>query len=98
VRVLQNCLERAVILSDGETIFAKHLNLSGEELSRVEDPFAALDLTGSLADITGRAVAEVERRAIKQALTETNGDAPRAADRLQIGYKVLTSKMKALGI
>jgi DNA-binding NtrC family response regulator len=43
-------------------------------------------------------VAEVERQAIRQALADANGDGPRAADRLQIGYKVLTSKMRALGL
>jgi DNA-binding NtrC family response regulator len=98
VRELQNCLERAVILVDGETIFPKHLNLMAESLSRPEPPLADLDLSGSLADITNRAMVEVERRAIQQALAEANGDGPRAADRLQIGYKVLTAKMKSLGI
>jgi DNA-binding NtrC family response regulator len=98
VRELQNCLERAVILSDGDTIFPKHLNLIGEDLSRPESIVPQLDLTGSLSDITSRAVAEAERLAIRQALAETNGDGPRAADRLQIGYKVFTAKMKALGL
>jgi DNA-binding NtrC family response regulator len=98
VRELQNCLERAVILVDGETIFPKHLNLMAEPLTKPEHPLAALDLTGSLADITHRAVAEIEKRAIQQALAEVNGDAPRAADRLQIGYKVLVQKMRALGL
>jgi transcriptional regulator with PAS, ATPase and Fis domain len=97
VRELQNCLERAVILADGETIYPKHLNLVAQELSRPE-PAPQIDLSGSLHEITGRAVAEVERQAIRQALADANGDGPRAADRLQIGYKVLTSKMRALGL
>jgi transcriptional regulator with PAS, ATPase and Fis domain len=98
VRELQNCLERAVILADSETIYPKHLNLVAENMARHETPALQLDLSGSLADITSRAVVEAERQAIRQALVDTNGDAPRAADRLQIGYKVLTAKMKALGI
>ena len=98
VRELQNCLERALILADGETIFPKHLNLSAEPLSRPDQPLADLDLTGSLADITHRAMAEVERRAIQQALADANGDGPRAADRLQISYKAFAAKMKALGL
>jgi transcriptional regulator with PAS, ATPase and Fis domain len=98
VRELQNCLERAVILADGETIFPKHLNLAAEDLSRHEPPTPQFDLSGTLADITHRVVAEAERQAIRQALADANGDGPRAADRLQIGYKVLTAKMKALGI
>ena len=98
VRELQNCLERAVILSDGDTIYPKHLNLVIEDFTRVENPLAHLDLAGSLADVTHRALIEVERQAIRRALVEANGDLARAADRLQIGYKVLTSKMKALGL
>jgi DNA-binding NtrC family response regulator len=98
VRELQNCLERAVILADGDTIFPKHLSLNAESLSRPENPLADLDLSGSLAQITERAVIEVERQAIKQALAETNGDGPRAADRLQINYKAFTAKVKALGL
>ena len=97
VRELQNCLERAVILADGETIYATHLNLVAQELSKPE-PAPSVDLSGSLAEITGRAVAEAERQAIRKALAEANGDGPRAADRLQIGYKALTSKMRSLGL
>ena len=98
VRELQNCLERAVILTDGDTIYPQHLRLVVETLSRPEDPFAGFDFSGSLTDITNRALAEVERRAIQTAIEEANGDGPRAADRLQIGYKVLTAKMKTLGL
>jgi DNA-binding NtrC family response regulator len=98
VRELQNCLERAVILSDGDTIYPKHLNLVVEDFTRVENPLAHLDMSGSLADVTHRAVQEVERQVIRQALADSNGDAARAADRLQIGYKVLTGKMRALGL
>jgi two-component system response regulator AtoC len=98
VRELQNCLERAVILSEGDTIFPKHLNLVVEDFTRPENPLAHLDLSGSLADVTHRAVMEVERQVIKQALADANGDLARASDRLQIGYKVLAAKMRALGM
>jgi DNA-binding NtrC family response regulator len=98
VRELQNCLERAVILTDGDTIHPKHLNLVAEDFSRPENPLAHIDLSGSLADVTNRAVAEAERQAIRHAISEAGGDVPRAADRLQIGYKQLVSKMKALGL
>jgi DNA-binding NtrC family response regulator len=98
VRELQNCLERAVILTDGDTIFPKHLNLAAQELTRPDPTLPQLDLSGTLAEITNRAVADAERQAIRQALADANGDAPRAADRLHIGYKMLTAKMKALGL
>ena len=98
VRELQNCLERAVILSNGDTLYPKHLNLVVEDLKRLENPLAHLDMSGALADVTTRAVAEVERQVIRGALAEAHGDLARAADRLQIGYKILSSKMKALGL
>jgi DNA-binding NtrC family response regulator len=98
VRELQNCLERAVILAEGETITPKHFNLKVDEFLKPENPLAALDMSGSLAEITRRALDEVERQAIQRSLEETNGDIVRAAERLQIGYKALTTKMRALGI
>ncbi len=98
VRELQNCLERAVILADGDAIHPKHLSLQAENFTPPENPLARLDLSGSLASVTNRALAEVERQTIKQALLESNNDAVRASDRLKIGYKQLVAKMKSLGL
>jgi DNA-binding NtrC family response regulator len=98
VRELQNCLERAAILVDGDTIYPKHLNLTLEDFSPPANALANLDFSGSLADVTARAVAEVERQAIRRALDQASGDAARAADQLQVGYKVLLAKMKTLGV
>ena len=98
VRELQNCLERAVILADGDTLTPKHFNLKVEEYVKPENPLATLDMSGSLATITKRAVEEVERQAIRLALEQSNNDILRAADRLQMGYKALTTKMRALGV
>lgn len=98
VRELQNCLERAVILADGGTIYPKYLNLTVEDFSPPPNPLSHLDLSGSLLDVTSRAIVEVERQAIRQALAEANHDVARAADRLQVGYKQLLAKMKTLGL
>jgi DNA-binding NtrC family response regulator len=98
VRELQNCLERAVILADGDTIHPKHLNLSAENLSPPERIAAPLDLSGSLAEVSARAVADAERQAIQKALADHKGDPTRAADRLQIGYKTLVAKMRDYGL
>jgi DNA-binding NtrC family response regulator len=98
VRELQNCLERAVILADGDTIHPKHLNLALPDFAQHDRTAPPLDLSGTLADVTARAVAEAERLAIRKALQEANGDAARAADRLQIGYKVLVAKMREQGL
>jgi DNA-binding NtrC family response regulator len=97
VRELQNCIERAVILSDGDTILPRHLNLSfvtATPDTPPPSPWANLDLSGSLGDVTRRAVSEVERLKIEEALQEAEGNKGRAAELLQISYKALLSKLK----
>ena len=96
VRELQNCIERAVILADGDTIRPRHLSLSFRAGVAAEalDPWAEIDLSGSLADAARRVVGEVERRKIVDALKEAGGQKPRAADLLQVSYKTLLQKMK----
>ena len=105
VRELQNCIERAVILTEGDTIHARHLSLSFRETplqppAPDDDgtPWSKIDLTGTLADATRRAVGEVERRKIDQALREAAGNRNRAADILQISYKTLLAKLKEYGL
>jgi len=102
VRELQNCIERAVILTEGETIHPHHLNLSfrGEPVAVEADasPWAKIDLSGSLADVTRRTVAAVERRKLEQTLKEAGGHHGRAAELLQIPYKALLGKLKEHGL
>jgi DNA-binding NtrC family response regulator len=100
VRELQNCIERAVILAEGDTIRACQLSLSfarapgAEPRAEESSPWAAIDLSGSLGDATRRVIAEVERRKIEQALTEANGNRLRAAELLQISQKAFLGKLK----
>jgi DNA-binding NtrC family response regulator len=97
VRELQNCMERAVILTEGDTIHARHLNLSAHATPSTTgeaSPWDQIDLAGTLADATRRAVNEVERRKLEQTLQETQGDRGAAADILQISYKILIAKLK----
>jgi DNA-binding NtrC family response regulator len=100
VRELQNCIERAVILTEGDAIHARHLNLTShldaaappaaEELS----PWEQIDLSGTMAEASRRVLAEVERRKIVQALKEASGHTGRAAEILQVSFKVLTQKLR----
>jgi DNA-binding NtrC family response regulator len=101
VRELQNCIERAVILTEGDTIHPHHLQLSfrtgppASSVTRAESsPWTQIDLSGSLSDATRRVVSEVERRKIEQALREAGGNQGLAAERLQISYKALLTKMR----
>ncbi len=102
VRELQNCIERAVILTEGDTIHARHLNLSFRDTPAVDagqpDPWSQIDLSGSLADVTRRTVAQVEKRKIEAALAEAGGNRGRAADLLQVSYKTLTAKLREYGL
>ena len=100
VRELQNCIERAVILCDGDTIHPRHLNLSFRQPTAptAVSPWEQIDLSGSMADTVRRVTAEVERRKVEQALKEAGGNKPRAAELLQMPLKMFTVKLKELGI
>jgi len=104
VRELQNCIERAAILTEGETIHPRHLNLSFRDAAPAaaddEDrsPWSKIDLSGSLAEVTRRTLAEVERRKIELALKEASGNRGRAAELLQVSYKTFLSKLKDYGL
>lgn len=104
VRELQNCIERAVILTDGESIHARHLSLTSHldvaaaTAAAVEPvsttPWDQVDLSGSLAEASRRAVAEVERRKVAQALKDAAGNIGRAAEALQISHKLMLQKIR----
>jgi DNA-binding NtrC family response regulator len=101
VRELQNCIERAVILTDGDTVLPRHLNLSFAAPLQDENPpspWAHLDLTGTLTEVTRRVSSQVEKAKILEVLAEAGGNKGRAAELLQIGYKMLLSKLKEHGI
>jgi len=100
VRELQNCIERAAILTEGDTIHPRHLNLSFRAPAVEEDvsPWSQIDLSGTMAEASRRVIGEVERRKIEQALKESAGNRNRAAEMLQISYKMLVSKLKDYGL
>jgi DNA-binding NtrC family response regulator len=101
VRELQNCIERAVILADGDTILPRHLNLSfAAPLTdeNPESPWAHVDMTGTLSEVTRRVTSEVEKAKIVEVLVEANGNRGRAAELLQINFKSLLAKLKEHGI
>ena len=98
VRELQNCIERAVILADGDSILPRHLNLSFVEATPADE--AAQPLVAGRPDrlaqrrhqARGRGSREVERS--REVMREAEGNKGRAAEVLQISYKSLLAKMK----
>ncbi len=100
VRELQNAIERAVILCEGDVLVPSDLTLrpvaAGVQLPDFgPDPF---NWEGMLDEVSGRAVALVEKTKILQALREARWNKQRAAEKLGIAYKTLLAKVKALGI
>jgi transcriptional regulator with PAS, ATPase and Fis domain len=79
VRELHNALERAVILCDGELITAEHLPL---QVSSVVAPRRPPRLS------------DIERRAIEQVLSESDGNKSKAARRLGITRTQLYGRLR----
>ena len=100
VRELQNCIERAVILADGDTLLPRHLNLPDAPPSVLADtdPWERIDLSGTLADASDRVLVEVERRKIELALHQSGGDKGIASEKLGLPYKVLAAKLRKHGL
>jgi DNA-binding NtrC family response regulator len=99
VREMQNAIERAVILSDGDTLEPKHLHLDAVTRStEPADAWDSIDLSGSLEEATSRVLTEVERRKLALAIREAGSDRRVAADLLRINFKTLESKLRDHGL
>lgn len=99
VRELQNCIERAVIMCDGTELRPPDFSLDTGAIERpAADPWDAIDLSGSLAEASRRALGEVERRKIVAALEDAGTNTGRVADALQISHRALVVKMQEYGI
>ena len=97
VRELQNCIERAVILAEGETILPRHLNLSFIAPPAAEEPpspWEQIDLSGTLVEASRRVLREAEKHKMEQVLREADNNKGRAAELLGLTYKMFLSKLK----
>jgi DNA-binding NtrC family response regulator len=90
VRELENMIERAVLMSRGRVIMPGHFPLNGTSGERREVNSLQTEL---LSLPFHKAVAELEKALISDALRDSKGNKTEAADRLQINRRLLYKKM-----
>jgi two-component system response regulator HydG len=91
IRELENCIERAVILSRDEVLVPADLPPQIRMLSPEEGK-------GAFALPAGMSLEEVERALIVKTLDETGGNRTRASEILGINRRTLQNKLKQYGI
>jgi len=92
VRELENSIERAMILCDGNIILSEHLALARR--SGMATNLQSLPMDSTLEEVSKHAVRIVESERIKLALKDTSGNKTRAAEILSVSYKTLLTKIK----
>ncbi len=92
VRELENCIERAIILCEGNIITPDNIVLNRQML--LESSLSNLPMDGPLEDSVREAVRIAETQRISKALKETKGNKSRASELLQVSYKTLLTKIK----
>ena len=92
VRELENCIERAIILSEGDLLTSDNIVLNRQML--LESSLSNLPMDGPLEDSVREAVRIAETQRISKALKETKGNKSRASELLQVSYKTLLTKIK----
>lgn len=95
VRELENTLERALALSDGELIVADDLQLRpSRALAQDEAPATR----GGIPAALDEHVEELEKRAIREALEKARWNKTKAAELLGMSFRSLRYRIKKLGI
>ena len=77
---------------------AGHADARDGGLAAAADPWAQIDLSGTMGEALRRVAAVIERRKVEQALREAGGGRERAAETLQISYKALLQKLREYGL
>src|SRR5262249_37756201 len=96
VRELENILERAITLSDGELIRAEDLQLRSEPLPAA--PGARTAAPGSAPSGLEDQMEEMERKAIIEALEKARYNKTKAAALLGMTFRSLRYRIKKLNI
>lgn len=94
IRELLNTIERALIICKGSQIEAPDIVLPEKPFSLTDD----FNFSGSLKQVSARAVRLVEKRKILETLQEVEFNKTRAAELLEVSYKTLLDKIKEYDI
>ena len=97
IRELENCIERAAILCDGNVIEPRDLHLDAPGGAPDDLLRETFDLSGTIGDASDRVLRIVERLKIADALRHSPSRAA-AADALGIAPRTLAAKMKEYGL
>jgi DNA-binding NtrC family response regulator len=94
LRELENAIERALLLSDGEVVELRDLPFSQLHVEEVQ----AAPAREPLRERVRQAARQIERDAILEALRQTGGNVTRAAEQLGLSRRGLQLKMKELDL
>jgi DNA-binding NtrC family response regulator len=97
IRELQNAVERALILSDGDLVTAEHLGLPSGR-SGGEPAEAAVGPRPGAAEAEPHSLPEWERHMVVEALRKTDGNKSRAARILGLTRSQLYTRLKRFGL
>jgi DNA-binding NtrC family response regulator len=96
IRELQNAIERALILAEGELISAGHLGIVPRVLGDVATATARPPGIDRQAEVRG--LAELEKQTIVEALRRANGNKSRAAAALGLSRTQLLRRVRRFGL
>jgi two-component system, NtrC family, response regulator AtoC len=96
IRELENCMERALILSDSEMI--RRVDLPHQITEKGPMPAVGTAPPSSASFSIKVATHTIERRLISDALAATDGNLTKAAKLLEISYRALLYKIKEYNI
>ncbi len=86
IRELQNCIEKAVILSEGKLLAAKDLQIDTRSRAGMTD--------SPIPGLAGNLLAQDEERLVREAMERSNGNISAAAKLLGVSRPTLYAKLK----
>jgi two-component system response regulator AtoC len=94
VRELENIIERATVLGQGGVITEEHITFSGTDNRRFVDVAQRIRKGSSITELLN----DVERMALSEAISQTDGDRVAAAGLLGIEVKDLRNRLAEYGL